>query len=153
MNRKRSIRVYPLRNMLQKIFLFHLFIFLFSLHAMGQVSAPCNKMASDGFIIDGQQYSLDLEDSKIGKVYISFFDGFKYRIAICSSTAKKYKIRLYDIEKKLLFSSSCDNYSKSLDVKFKSNIACYIEIAVDEVSNSPQHFAVNIGFKDNVAEK
>jgi hypothetical protein len=89
-----------------------------------QEKQNCNTTLHDGFIQDGREYSLFLEDGKSGKVYLSFFGGFQYRLLICSSNTKKYKIALYDIEKKLLFSGSCEDYTKKYDLRFKSNIAC-----------------------------
>lgn len=109
----------------------------------------CIAQHLEGFMKDGQNYNLKIENSKSGKVYLSFFQGFQYRLVICSSNAKNYKITLYDIEKKVLFSSACNDYSKTLDFVFKSNIACIAEITVDETTPTPG-FTIALGFKEHL---
>jgi uncharacterized membrane protein YciS (DUF1049 family) len=118
-----------------------------------QEKQNCNATLHDGYIQDGREYSLILEEGKTGKVYLSFFEGFQYRLLICSNNSKKYKIALYDIEKKLLFSGTCEDYSKSFDLRFKSNIACVaiISISVNEVADPK--FTIVVGFKETQAEK
>ena len=111
-----------------------------------------NSSLLKNYIVDGQEYTLVLEDSNLGKVYMNFFDGYQYRVLICSETTKNYKVTLYDIEKKLLFSGSCDDYIKYLDLKFDSNIACYVEISVAD-PKPKQQFKVVIGFKESNTAK
>lgn len=118
-----------------------------------QDSPACYEKELSGFIKDGQDYKLTLENSKKGSIYISFFEGFQYRMAICSDNTKKFKIVLYDIEKKMLFSGSCENYAKSIDLKFKSNIACIAEISTADVLVEKPVFTIAIGFKQNQAAK
>ena len=113
----------------------------------------CKTKALDGYIIDGQVYTLTLEDSKTGKIFLSFFDGFQYRFVICSQTTQKYRIDLYDIEKKILFSGSCEDFTKYFDLKFSSNLAGYIEVTVDKEFKEKQLFKVSIGFKESRAAK
>jgi hypothetical protein len=73
------------------------------IQAFGQTPSACNDKEMKGFIKDGQDYSLTLEDSKIGKIYISYLEGFQYRLLICSNNTKKFKITIFDIEKNLLY--------------------------------------------------
>ncbi len=127
--------------------------FLLSLSLNGQPKPDCIQNYLVGYTIDGQIHDFELEDSRIGKVLVSFFEGFQYRFAICSKTTKKYKIELYDIEKKLLFSTFSEDYVKQFDFCFNSNAACYIEITVNEISNEPQQFRIGIGYKEADTKK
>ena len=108
----------------------------------------CARDRMKDFVLDGQEYHLVLKGSDRGKIFFSFFDAFEYRIAFCSNTSKKYKIDLYDIQKKLLFSGSCKDFTKILDVSFKSNIAGYIEIICENQGNIDPVFQILIGFKE-----
>jgi hypothetical protein len=137
-------------NTLQKI-IFCLFL-SGSINLWAQKSA-CYEKELFGFIKDGQDYSLTLENSNKGSVYLSFFEGFEYRITICSSNTKNFKIALYDIEKKLLFSGNCENFMKSIDLKFKSNIACIAEISTADATVNKPEFTIAIGFKQSQGTK
>ncbi len=122
---------------------------IFSMFAFS-ISAQfdCNADQLKGYTIDGRDHLLKLEDSNSGKIFLSFFDGFQYRFAICSPTNKKYNIVLYDIEKKMLFSTTCDNYAQQFDFKFKSNINCYIEVTVNEAESKSPQFRIKVGYKE-----
>jgi hypothetical protein len=113
-------------------------------------SKPGNYL--DGYIVDGQVYVLKLNDSNTGKVFLSFFDGFNYRLLISSKTTQKYQIKLFDIEKKILYSTTCDDYTKFIDLRFQSNAACYAEIAA-EGNSSSNIFSISIGFKEIITTK
>lgn len=134
-----------------RIILIVLYLFVNQIVVSSQTTV-CENNLLNGFIIDGQEYTLNLEDSNTGKIYLTFFDGFQYRIVICSESCKKYKITLFDIEKKVLFSGSCENYTKFLDLKFTSNIACFAEIVTSE-PRPKQQFKVVIGFKESNTAK
>jgi hypothetical protein len=137
-----------------RISLFIIFTLVFAFHKISaQELNACDLKLLDGFIQDGQNYALTLEDSKKGLIYISFFEGFHYRILFCSNTSKKFKITIYDIEKKMLLSDVCDNYSKYIDLEFKSNIACVAEIAVENVSNIKPIFNISMGFNEDKIAK
>jgi hypothetical protein len=137
-----------------RISLFIIFILIFGISKnSAQELNACDIKLLDGFIQDGQNYTLTLEDSKKGLVYFTFFEGFHYRILICSNTSKVFKITLYDIEKKMLFSDLCNNYSKYIDLKFKSNIACVAEIAVDNISGIKPIFNISMGFNEDKVAK
>ena len=101
----------------------------------------------DGYIVDGQNNTLKLTDSNSGKAFMTFFDGFNYRLVISSKTTKKYEIKLFDIEKKILFSTTCDDYTKFIDLRFQSNMACYAEIIADG-NNNINIFNITVGFKE-----
>lgn len=120
-----------------------------SIHVKGQQATACYSGEIKGFIKDGQDYILKLEDSKTGKVFLSFFEGFQYRVVICSSNTKKFGIVLYDINKKPLYSGLCENYIKNIDLKFNSNIACIAEIHVEKLTETKPLFTIAIGFKEN----
>ena len=100
------------------------------------------------YVVDGQPYYLLLKGSEKGKIFFSFFDIFEYRVALCSTTHKKFKIELFDIEKKLLYSGSCEDYTKVLDLNFKSNIAGYIEVTCENIGTIDPAFQIVIGFKE-----
>jgi hypothetical protein len=135
-----------------KILLF-LFLLLVAIKLPAQEKQNCNTTLNDGYIQDGREYSLTLEEGKTGRVYLSFFEGFQYRLLVCSSNTKKYKIALYDIEKKLLFSGSCEDYTKKFDLRFKSNIACVAIISIDVNAVADPKFTIVVGFKETKAEK
>ena len=136
---------------MKKIYsLFFILVLTTATYISGQKRNVCNNKLLEGFVQDGPEYSLKLEDSKTGKIFLSFFEGFQYRLVICSENTKKYKIALYDIEKKVLFSGTCEDYIKYLDLKFKSSIACIAEIRVNDYSNSKARFSISIGFKEVV---
>lgn len=78
-------------------------LFIISSYVEGQKSTICYSGEMKGFIKDGQDYSLTLENSKTGKIFLSFFEGFQYRLVICSNNTRKFKVVLYDIEMKQLF--------------------------------------------------
>jgi hypothetical protein len=139
--------------MIIKTFIFVLFYFSCSMRIHCQEMTMCYDQDMKGFIKDGQDYTLTLEDSKTGKLYLSFFEGFHYRIVICSGNIKKFKISLFDIEKKMLFSGDCDNYIKDIDLKFKSNIACIAEISIDNLPEYKPVFIIAVGFKESQTEK
>lgn len=118
-----------------------------------QKNINCPITELNGYIIDGQQHTLTLKGTNQGKAYFSLFDGFQYRIVICSSTQKNYKIALFDIEKKMLLSTHCDDYTKVIDVAFLSGIAGYIEIIIPGKTNTDPEFEILIGFKEDKALK
>ena len=130
-----------------------IFFLMVATKLSSQEKQNCNTTLHDGYIQDGKEYSLTLEDGKTGRVYLSFFEGFQYRLLICSSNTKKYKIDLYDIEKKLLFSGNCEDYSKKFDFKFKSNIACVAIISIDVNAITDPKFTIVVGFKETKADK
>jgi hypothetical protein len=137
----------------KKLVILFFMIFGSLAQVFGQTSSACYNKEMNGFIKDGQDYSLILEDSKTGKIYLSFFEGFQYRLVICSTNTKKFKISLFDIEKNLLYSTTCDNYIKNIDLKFKSNIACIAEVSIDNNPSVNPVFTIAIGFKENQSEK
>jgi hypothetical protein len=130
-----------------------IFLFVLSVGLYGQQQLNFINDNLTGYNIDGQEHNLKLEDSKSGKIVLSFIEGFQYRFIISSKTVKKYKIELFDIEKKLLFSSLCDNYTKVLDFYFKSYMACYVEITANEPSSQLQQFTIGVGYKKVNPEK
>jgi hypothetical protein len=103
-----------------------------------------------GYIVDGQSYTLTISDGTKGKAYLTMFNGFDYRIHVSSKSIKKYKVSLFDIEKKVLFSSTCENYEKTNDIRFQSNFTGYIQIDVKEGLNESKNidFNIIIGFKE-----
>jgi hypothetical protein len=135
-----------------RLFIISSLIFTISKISAQEINA-CDLKLLDGFIQDGQNYTLSLEDSKKGLIYFTFFEGFHYRILFCSNTSKNFKITLFDIEKKKLFSDFCDNYSKYIDLEFKSNIACVAEIAVDNISGIKPIFNISMGFNEDKVAK
>jgi hypothetical protein len=109
----------------------------------------------DNFIVDGQTYTLSIIDGTIGKAYLTMFKGFNYRVHVSSKLVKNYKVSLFDIEKKILFSSASENFVKTCDISFVSNFTGYIQVEIDEKQNdgSPKNFNITIGFKESKATK
>jgi hypothetical protein len=121
----------------------------------GQNSVSCNYnkvFYDDGYIIDGQSYTLTFDEKPQVSMYIVFFSGYDYRIYFCSKSIKKYRIYLYDIERKLLISEFCEQYQQSLDMRFDSNLAAIVEVhKVVENEQQLTHgdIKLTVGFKDN----
>lgn len=133
----------------------YLIIILLSFHfsLFADEKPDCGSNFLHGYIIDGQHYVLNIEESNQGKAFISFLEGFDYRIVICSNSTQKYKVELYDIEKKMLFSGNCENFSKTIDVRFASSIACYLIIVVDAKAGEKSVFNISMGFKESKSAK
>jgi hypothetical protein len=128
---------------------FLLFIFLLNLlEALPQKEKKCMDLLSSDFITDGQHYTLTLNNSNTARIFLSFFEGFQYRLVICNNDIRNYTLCLYDIEKKLLFSGSCDNFTNSWDFSFKSTIACVVEIKAEKVEKPEITFNIVLGFKE-----
>jgi hypothetical protein len=119
----------------------------------GQNKQACYSNDLKGFIKDGQDYTLTLENSKTGKIFLTFFEGFQYRLVICSSNTKDFKISLYDIDKKLLYSTVCNDFIKNIDIQFNSNIACIAEVSVDNIAKENPKFTIAIAFKQTPSAK
>jgi hypothetical protein len=107
----------------------------------------------ESFIVDGQTYTLTISDGKIGRAYLTMFKGFDYRVHISSKTIKNYKVSLFDIEKKMLFSGSCENFERTDDIRFRSNFTGFLQIVIDEDQNNiiNKVFNITIGFKESKA--
>jgi len=138
-----------------KYFVFAI-ILLLSEYVGAQSSINCSVKLPTKYIQDGQSYSIELDESAIGKIYITFQSGFDYRLQFCSSTVKDYRIKIFDIEKKELVSNICNNYEKSINIRFKSDIACVIEIeCIDKnvIKKTKPIFNFVVGIKDNGLNK
>jgi hypothetical protein len=135
------------------LYIFILFIFPFVLEAQRLDNYAIPHM--ENYIVDGQTYTLTLSDGTTAKAYLTMFKGFDYRVHISSKTIKNYKISLFDIEKKMLFSGTCENFEKTNDLKFQSNFTGYLQIDILEGKNDIKDkvFNIVIGFKESKATK
>jgi hypothetical protein len=119
-----------------------------SFSASAQEINNCGNYTMKGYLSDGQDYVIKLNNSNSARVYTSFFENFEYQLYVCSPNIKYYKIYIYDIEKKLLFSGTCDKFTKAWNISFKSTIACIIEIVVDGSPKPGSMFNILLGFKE-----
>jgi hypothetical protein len=121
--------------------------------ANAQTSHSCKTEQWNDYLIDGQSYYLELNETPRATIYIVFFKGFDYRLKFCSQNFEKYTIKLYDIEKKLLVTENCNHFEKYIHIRFNSNIASIIEI--EPIINQKQDtsikgsFYFTVGFKEN----
>lgn len=108
-----------------------------------------------GYIVDGQSYTLEISEGTTGKAYLTMFKGFDYRIHVSSKAIKNYKVSLFDIEKKVLFSSTCENFEKTDDIRFQSNFTGHLQIEVKEGQYDLKQtvFNITIGFKESKVNK
>jgi hypothetical protein len=80
-------------------------------------------------------------------MYITFSEGFTYQLAACSDKIIRYEIKIFDTQRKLLFSSTCDNYTKKWAFRFKSTVSCIAEFKALESPTPSSQLKVQIGFK------
>ncbi|MCX7986720.1 MAG: hypothetical protein N2662_07260 [Bacteroidales bacterium] len=119
---------------------------------IGQTSISCSSPNLGDYTIDGQSYSLTFDEKPKVSIYLVFFKGFDYRLNFCSPQLNNYRITLYDIEKKILFSELCEQNEKSLDFRFESNLAAIVEISQrveNEAQFLPGEIRLTVGFKEN----
>ncbi|HOK51093.1 MAG: hypothetical protein WHT29_08655 [Bacteroidales bacterium] len=117
-----------------------------------QTNPICKEVNLGDYTIDGQSYTLTFDEKPQVSIYLVFFHGFDYRLHFCSPHIKKYRITLYDIEKKVLFSEFCQDNEKSLEFRFDSNLAAIIEISQlveKEGRITPGDIRITVGFKEN----
>ncbi len=134
-------------------YLFILFISCSTYLCAGDCFKSTSDMLKD-YILDGQQHVLKIKEGLKGKAYFTFFEGFVYRVVVCSNVVKNYKISVFDIENNLIYSKNCDNYSSLLDLKFDANIAGYLLIEVGDKQNiNTFTFDLTIGIKEDKAKK
>ena len=108
-----------------------------------------------GYILDGQQHVLKINEGTKGKAYFTFFEGFNYRFVVCSDVVKDFKVSVFDVEKNLIYSKWCNDYLSVIDMKFNSNIAGYLLIEVGEIKQNINTFTfrLTIGIKEDKAKK
>jgi hypothetical protein len=123
-------------------------IILFSLPAFTNESQGCPSLLSNDFIRDGRNYSLSLNLNKTARLYVSFFEGYQYRIAACSKDVKNFSLNLYDTDKNLLFSGNCENFEQYWNLRFKNTVACIAEISVNQQAHQNGLLNLLIGYKD-----
>jgi len=131
-----------------KLWFFIVSLFLFFSGIPEHGTNICKQMLPSGFVSDGRCYQVKFSSNEPAKAYLSFFNGYTYHIAFCSTSVKKYKIELYDIEKKLLFSGNCENYSLSWDLAFQASLSCFAVISPEETIKKEETLAISIGFKE-----
>jgi hypothetical protein len=131
-----------------KFYIIFIFLFQIFLPVFSQSGKRCKDFITSDYLTEGQSYTIKLNRSNTARIFLSFFEGYQYRFIICSREIKNYKIYLYDIEKKLLFSGTCDNFAKSWDFIFKSTIACIAELEVEGKQKPNASFDLVLGFKD-----
>lgn len=122
----------------------------------GQQNLPCTVKNMGKYTVDGQSYTLTFDEKPQVSIYLVFFRGFDYRILICSPQIEKFRVTLYDIEKKVLLSESCQNHEISFDFRFYSNLAAIVEISQrvenNQVQIIPGEIHLTLGFKENKLE-
>ena len=124
----------------------YILFFLFSLNQL-QAQDKCSNLLDVGYISDGQSYAFKFSNTEVSKMYITFSEGFTYQIATCSDKIIKFEIKIFDTQRKLLFSNTSDNYTKKWAFRFKSTVSCIAEFKALDIPTPKSQLKVQIGFK------
>jgi hypothetical protein len=143
-------------NILPKLIII-LILLIFSICSFAQSKASLNQCSSyfvNGFIPDGQEYKAQLDESNLVRFNATFFEGITYRVAVCGDIPDdQLYFRVFDSDKKLLFSSDKYNYPAWWDFRFESTVECYIELIAGTGGTSQtksfkgKSVCLQIGFK------
>ena len=120
--------------------------FLFVLNLV-QAQDKCSHLLGPGYISDGQSHTFKFSETETSKMYITFIDGFTYEISACSDKTQKFELKIYDSQRKLLFSNICESYTKSWEFRFKSSVSCIAEFKAIDSAFPNSQLKVQIGFK------
>ncbi len=140
-----------MKRIAQTIFIFTLLIGLSTTKASAQLDSLLNKCSSYikfPFISDGQEYRALVTNGETAEFYITFYGGATYRIAACTGNGSTSPIfKIYDKNRKLLFSSDNFNNPQYWDIKFTSTVDCIIEAELPPTGPSSGFIVIYIGFK------
>ncbi len=138
------------------LFKIHIIIFFLLFSSAGflvaqenSVSNCINLVNTDGFVSDGQEYKIKLDENNRARFLATFYGGSYYRIVGCTNiTNSKLTITVYDTEKNPLFCNKDFNYLPYWNFKFTSTIDCIIEFEFDRNLVIKEEVLLLIGFKE-----
>ncbi len=115
---------------------------------LDSLEKSCASLIKYPFISDGQDYRALVLNGETAEFYYTFYGGAVYRIVACSSINGKPPVfRIYDSNRKLLFSSEYYNNPKYWDFKFTSTIEGIIEAELPPTDAPSGIIILLIGFK------
>ena len=122
----------------------------YNAHSQDNKIDNCLNLINSGYISDGQEYKVKLDENNKARFYTTFYGGSYYRIVGCSNIDYTPLIlSVYDTEKNLLFCNKDYNYIPYWNFKFNSTINCIIEIEFDKEKIIKDEVMLLIGFKEN----
>ncbi len=107
----------------------------------------CSKMLDQAFISDGQSHKISLSEAEPSKLFYTFVEGLTYQIATCSEKNIHYELKIFDTNKKLMFSGVCATSFKRWDLRFNSTVSCIAEFRLLSSTTKNKQLKVTIGFK------
>ncbi len=106
------------------------------------------------YIHDGNFHAAVLSIGEEAELYKTFYSGQEYRIAICGSDMlPNIEFRIYDSNRKLIYSNRDDNYKKTWDFTLESSQQLKIWLKVLSPADGQQQeagsgcVAIMFGFK------
>jgi hypothetical protein len=112
------------------------------------LALSCERYINTFYISDGQAYRALLTGADIAEFQTTLFGGNVYRIAACTGGGDSNLIvRLYDVERNLLFSNTEYGNSAYWDFALESTMHVTIEASLDETRLSSGCAALVIGFR------
>jgi len=106
------------------------------------------------YIHDGNFHAAVLSIGEEAELYKTFYSGQEYRIAICGSDMlPNIEFRIYDSNRKLIYSNRDDNYKKTWDFTLESSQQLKIWLKVLNPADGKQQeagsgcVAIMFGFK------
>jgi hypothetical protein len=113
------------------------------------ISNCINLVNTEGYVSDGQEYRIKLDENNRARFLATFYGGSYYRIVGCTNIKEsKLTITVYDTEKNPLFCNKDFNYLPYWNFKFTSTIDCIIEFEFDRNLIIKEEVLLLIGFKE-----
>ncbi|MGE0088088.1 MAG: hypothetical protein AB7S50_01275 [Bacteroidales bacterium] len=136
-----------------KTVLFVVFTMLGSIsNALAQnnsVSNCSNLVNTDGYVSDGQEYLIKLDENNRARFKATFYGGSYYRIVGCTNiSSSKMILTVYDTDKNILFCNKDYDYLPYWNFKFTSTVDCIIEFEFDRDIAIKEEVLLLIGFKE-----
>lgn len=136
-----------------KINIIVIFLFITSVRFLiaqdNTISNCINLVNTDGYVSDGQEYKIKLDENNRARFLATFYGGSYYRIVGCTNiTQSKLTLTVYDTEKNLLFCNKDFDFVPYWNFKFTSTIDCIIEFEFDRNFVIKEEVLLLIGFKE-----
>jgi hypothetical protein len=130
-------------------------LLIFSLFAVGSLSAQCDDVAhacrehlNDLFISDGQFYRALLYGDQVAEFETTLFGATTYRVAACGGDEPGNLIfRIFDQERNLLFTNADFSNAPFWDFVVSNTMHCTIEAQLDPNRIESGCAVLVIGFK------
>jgi hypothetical protein len=121
---------------------------LFAQEKVNNSMDNCVNLFSREYVPSGQDYVAKLDQNNKATFHTTFYGGTQYRIIACSNFDNpRLVLKVYDIEKNLLFSNLNYNYTPYWNLSFSSTVDCIVEISVESEQLIKKPVKLLIGFK------